>query len=58
VDGGRFDYVDKGNHIPDLAEAINNMPKDCFYGFPVDGGAKYFNMRNVVSITEKEVDDA
>ncbi len=53
VDRSRFDYVTKGNEQIDLKEMI----RFGFIGFPIDGGAKYFNSRNIVSITETEADE-
>ena len=58
VDGGRFDYTDKDNLIPSIYNLMNGLPHgNFFYGFPVENGIKFFNIQNIVSITEKEVDD-
>ena len=58
VDGGRFDYEDKQGLIPDVRALLNSWPYGAFYGFPTSDGVKYFNKDNIVSITEKEIDDA
>ena len=60
VDGGRFDYVDAEGKYKGIEEEINqttSINPNFFIGFPVEGGTKFFNMVNVVSITEKEVDE-
>lgn len=58
VDGSRFDYVDKDNKIPNLYNLLNSgISGNFFYGFLVENGIKFFNTANIVSITEKEVDD-
>ena len=49
VDGSRFEY------IAESEEDVEDMPSSGLYGFPVDGGIKYFNMCNVVSVTITEV---
>ena len=49
VDGSRFDFVPEDNREIDLDE----MMKHSFIGFPIDGGTKYFNVLNIVSITER-----
>ena len=57
VDGSRFDYEDKDELIPDVKALLNSWPIGAFYGFPIEGGYKYFNKDNIVSITEKEITD-
>ena len=58
VDGSRFDYLDKDDKIPSLYNLLNSgLQENFFYGFPVDNGIKFFNTSNIVSITEKEVDE-
>ena len=58
VDGSRFDYTDKCGMIEDDLDFMDDCAKLLFIGFPVEGGFKYFNRDNVVSITVKEADDA
>ena len=58
VDGSRFDYIDKDNLMPSAMTLLNGSPVNAFYGFPVDGGYKFFNQRNIVSVTETEIGDA
>lgn len=58
VDGSRFDYIDKDNLIQDAMTLLNKWPVNAFYGFPVEGGYKFFNQRNIVSVTETEIGDA
>ena len=58
VDGSRFDYVDNECLIKEANEFVGSWREGCFFGFPVEGGFKYFNRDNVVSITVKEADDA
>ena len=58
VDGSRFEYYDKNSVIDSVEDYIGgDYAANTFVGFPVDRGTKYFNMRNVVSITEIDVDD-
>ena len=57
VDGSRFDYVDETNLISDENNFLNECVLLQFIGFPVEGGFKYFNRDNVVSITVKEADN-
>lgn len=52
VDGSRFDFEEDQPPERTLVDYINNGAT--FIGFPIDGGTKYFNVRNIVSITEKE----
>lgn len=58
VDGSRFDYIDKDNLIKDVRTVLKGWPVNSFLGFPIDGGLKYFNKDNVVTITETEIGDA
>ena len=57
VDGSRFDFVDKDGKVKDPDEFIFACAKSQFSVFPVEGGFKYFNRDNVVSITVKEADN-
>lgn len=57
VDGSRFDYVDVDNLIISVENLVAHLAENCFMGFPVENGNKYFNLRNIVSITEREVDE-
>ena len=59
VDGSRFDIeID-----PNLQKTVEDMIQEAgdryvsFFKFPVDGGNKYFNIQNIVSITEKEIEE-
>ena len=51
VDGSRFEYIAESEH------EIDDMPSMGLYGFPVEGGIKWFNMQNVVSVTVTEVNE-
>ena len=52
LDGNRYEF----RHIPQID--LNRLPAvRTFYGFPIDDGIKYFNIDNVVSITEYEEED-
>ena len=52
VDGSRFDYETKPGEEDSLMNFIK--PETVFLGMPIDGGTKYFNLRNIVSITERQ----
>lgn len=60
VDGSRFDTTSDGVTQKTAEEMILEAAKSGahFLQFFVDGGNKYFNIQNIVSITEKEIDDA
>ena len=55
VDGSRFDFAFNPKWTQNPLEAIEDGIQ--FVGIPIDGGHKYFNTDNIVSITEREVDD-
>ena len=51
IDGSRFD-CDIDAEPEELLKFI--ISKGSFFGVPFDGGTKYFNIQNVVSITQKK----
>lgn len=52
VDGSRFDFETEPGTGDSLMDSID--PGAMFLGLPIDGGIKYFNLRNIVSITERQ----
>ena len=54
VDGSRFDYEDRDGRFDNLEEELEC---NSFLIFPVEGGRKFFNIYQIVSISEKEVDN-
>ena len=57
VDGSRFEFIDKDNIVLSLDHYLEAHAVNAFVGFPIDNGIKYFNLHNVVSITEQTVDE-
>ena len=53
VDGSRFDLPNTENREIDFEGICEGR----LLRVPVEGGCKYFVIDNIVSITEKEVDD-
>lgn len=53
VDGSRFDYTTQCPY--NIFDGIRK--EDIFISFKTDTGKKYFNIMNIVSITEIEVDE-
>ena len=56
LDGSRFDWFPKDGQ--DLINELNagSFSYSKFIGLPIEGGTKWMNINNVVSITEMEVD--
>ena len=53
VDGGRNEFILEGS----VTTFINERPEAKFMVFPVDGGIKIFNLQNIVSFTEIEIEE-
>ena len=55
VDGSRFEFYDTEVVVDSIENLINDhYSQNTFIGFPVERGTKYFNQRNIVSITETD----
>ena len=53
VDGSRNDFIMDDFDIQEYSSLDGNLYK----GVPIDCGTKWFNLRNIVSITEREVEE-
>lgn len=58
VDGNRFYYIDRENKIQSTNDLLNQFAHGGFVGFPAGEKIVYFNVNNIVYITESEMEDA
>lgn len=53
VDGSRNNFIVDDFDIQEFSSLDGNL----YNGIPIEDGTKWFNLRNIVSITETEVDE-